>query len=309
MVEPLWNVIIPHFNDPERLKRALDLLLGSNLDQVEIIVADNGSSCDLSFVTQHPTQPRLVIERKPGAAHARNKAVQCSDAPFLAFLDADCVPLFRWLDHFRKEIRPGQVLGGKVSVFHETLNTISDAQCFESVFAFDFEDYIKRQGFTGSGNMAVTRLDFIKVGEFRAGVSEDKDWSNRARARGIEIKYLPQAEVGHPSREDWKALKKKWRRVSEELYGLQSDRSFSRIRWAIRAAAMPLSIIIHIPKIVKSDRLRNRDERMKALRTLIRLRFTRMVWMLRQALSGQSAPWKTESFAMAVNWFVPKSPQ
>jgi hypothetical protein len=54
-------------------------------------------------------------------------------------------------------------------------------EAFEMVFAFDFERYMNRVGFTGTGNMFLWRKVFDAVGPFRNGVAEDMASSFRAR--------------------------------------------------------------------------------------------------------------------------------
>ena len=43
-------VIIPHYNDVDRLLRCLDALMSQAGEGVEVVVADNASTVDLSLV-------------------------------------------------------------------------------------------------------------------------------------------------------------------------------------------------------------------------------------------------------------------
>ena len=154
---------------------------------------------------------------------------------------------------------------------------------FEAVFAFNFRRYIEVQGFSGAGNLLTRRDIFDAIGGFINGVSEDREWTMRAVARGYSLIYEDRFEVSHPSRQDWPALRAKWRRTTQEAYQLNGDGLVQRLKWAIRGLAMPASAVVHIPKVLRSDKLASPGETLRAIATLIRLRCLRMAWMLKQA--------------------------
>ena len=108
----------------------------------------------------------------------------------------------------------------------------------------------------------------------------------RAVAQGYKLVYEDRFRVKHPSRQDWSALRTKWRRMTQEAYQLNGTGGKARLRWAIRGLAMPASAMVHTPKVLTSDRLETTSETLRAVATLIRLRCLRMVWMLRQAVGG-----------------------
>lgn len=278
-------VIIPHFNDVERLSRCLAALMPQVSDAVEIVVVDNNSSQPLDGVRADYPDVRFLIEPGKGAAIARNRGVAETTAPGLIFLDADCVPESGWLDQARNLRQDNTVIGGRIIVFDETTAPRSGAEAFETVFAFNQEAYIAQKGFSVTANLITTRDVFDATGPFTAGVSEDADWCHRATAGGAKLIYASDLVVRHPTRRDWPALKKKWCRLTQEMFELQGKSAGKRLRWAVRAAAMPASILVHAPKIFSHPGL-TRSERWRAFRTLSRLRLTRCAWMLDQAVSG-----------------------
>jgi GT2 family glycosyltransferase len=210
--------------------------------------------------------------------------VQETSAPRLMFIDADCLPAPDWVAVGRQVADMADLIGGRVEVFDETPPPRSGAEAFEAVFAFDFRHYIEVQGFSGTGNLITRRDVFEDVGPFRGGVSEDRDWSFRATAKGYRLIYEDALRVGHPSRQDWPTLRGKWRRIMQEMFGQTGGSLGARIKWALKGLAMPLSILVHLPKVVMSSKLSGPADRWHATLTLIRLRLLRMVWMLRQAM-------------------------
>lgn len=281
---PDASVIIPHYNDPLRLERCLEALERNNLSGVEVLVVDNNSTVSYEDVQSRFPWARFVVETEKGAAAARNRGVKETQAPLLFFIDADCVANDDWIAKAHEVAPVADLIGGQVYVFDETPPPRSGAEAFETVFAFNFKNYIEVQGFTGSGNLVTRRDVFLDVGGFRGGVSEDLDWSTRAVSKGYKLIYRDDLVVGHPSRTDWAALSHKWRRLTQELYGVNGNTARDRLRWAIRALAMPVSALVHVPRILQNKDLRGAGERMRAIGTLVRLRLLRMFWMLKQAL-------------------------
>ncbi|WP_425102235.1 glycosyltransferase family 2 protein [Tropicibacter sp. S64] len=282
-------VLIPHYNDHARLARCLDALV-PQLDAaprpVEVIVVDNRSDPALgaAFTDRWP-QVRFVLETEKGAAPARNRGVAESTAESLFFLDCDCVPAEDWLASAFAVAGRAALVGGRIDVFDETPPPRSGAEAFEAVFAFDNRQYIEKKGFSVTANLVTRRAVFERIGGFRAGMSEDLDWCHRATAAGFDLVFAEALRVGHPARADWPALRRKWLRLTEETWGLQQHGPVQRLRWGLRALVLPLSALVHTPRVLRSDRLASGRERRAALATLVRLRLARGAWMLGQVFS------------------------
>ena len=283
-VAPLTHaVIIPHYNDVDRLVRCLGALLPQMRGGVEVVVADNASPLDMGSVAAQFPRVRFVTQPEKGAGPARNKGVEATTAPGLIFLDADCVPGPGWLARACSVQAEGAVIGGRIDVFHETPPPRTGAEVFEEVFAFKQADYIAHKGFSVTANLVTTRAVYRAAGPFVTGLSEDVDWCRRAVAAGAELRYDDGLAVQHPSRQDWAALVKKWRRLTQEMYGLGGASAAARAKWGLRALAMPLSAVVHAPRIARFDGL-TMAERLAGMATLMRLRVRRGAWMLRQAM-------------------------
>jgi GT2 family glycosyltransferase len=284
---PRYAVIIPHYNDVRRLVRCLAALEPQVGPDTEVVVADNGSTESLDAVRAACPWARIVIEPTKGAGPARNRGVAETTAPWILFIDSDCLPAPDWLAVGKRLAAEGKVIGGRVDVFHETPPPMSGAEAFETVFAFDMRGYLETKKFLGSGNLVTSRAVFEATGGFRPAVSEDVDWSQRAAAAGFTLAYADDFAVGHPSRSDWPALERKWRRVTEEGFALRGQGAAGRLKWAVKALAMPASILVHVPKVLGARKLAP-GERISALATLGRVRLARMIWMLRQAATGRT---------------------
>jgi glycosyltransferase involved in cell wall biosynthesis len=280
---PLVSVVIPHYNSLATLKNCVSLLDRQTFrrDRFEIIVADNNSSCGMDAVRRAAPAAKVIHANEQGAGPARNAGVAASKGSILAFIDSDCLPNLDWIEKGIAAIQAYDFIGGRVIVTSEEPLRPNPIEAFEMVFAFDFERYINRVGFTGTGNMFVWRRVFDAVGPFRSCVAEDMDWSFRARARTFRLGYVEDLIVEHPARKTWAELMARWKRMVLEEYLLYQERPFFMVSWLLRASLMPLSVLPHACHILASSRLIDSRSRWGALKVLARLR----LWRTREMFS------------------------
>ncbi|WP_210528782.1 glycosyltransferase family 2 protein [Rubellimicrobium arenae] len=281
---PEAAVVIPHYNDVQRLERCLAALMPQVTPEVEVVVVDNGSTESLDGVRAAHPALRIVTETRKGAALARNRGVAETTALWIYFLDCDCVPASDWLATAHRVRTNGDAVGGTITLFDETPGPRSGAEAFETVFAFDNRSYIETKGFSATANLLTSRAVWDRVGEFRTGLSEDLDWCHRARDAGFRLVHADDLRVSHPTRSNWPALEKKWRRLTVETWELRPRNVTARVGWAGRGLAMIPSIAAHSVKVMRSPRLHGMAERRAALGTLARIRLRRCAWMLGQAV-------------------------
>ena len=275
---PIYSVVIPHYDDCARLIRCLDALMPQIGQDGEVIVADNGTPGGLPDAVTDRPRVAVVAEPVKGAGPARNAGVRAARGRWILFVDADCVPAPDWVRAALSAARPNAITGGPVGLFDETPGPRSGAEAFETVFAFRMRSYFEDEGFLGTGNLVTARAVFDRVGGFRAGVSEDKEWTRRAAGAGVELRFDDTMRVDHPTRADWAALSGKWRRLTSETWLTERGTAGTRRRWALKAAAMPLSAAAHSAEVLRHPAL-SPAEKARALATLHRLRWARMGWM------------------------------
>ena len=280
-------IIIPHYNDVRRLRLCLAALAPQvAAHPVELVVVDNGSTEDIAPVAAEFPWARILYEPEKGAAPARNTGVAQTTAPWLLFTDADCIPATNWVETALMLGGWPGTIGGQVALFDETPPPRSGAEAFETVFAFPQRTYIERKHYSVTANLLTTRGVFDDVGPFNGRVVEDWDWCDRAWKKGYPIRYEDGLRVCHPTRNDWEALCRKWRRTMTENFNFNGHRPVDRLRWGLRAASVLASGILHQGKVLRHPALSGIERRRAAL-TLLRLRGARAGWMLRQALTGK----------------------
>lgn len=277
-IVPTVSVIIPHYRDLERLDRCLTAIANQTYrsSRVEVIVADNASPEGEDVVSAVIAgRARLVVVHERGAGSARNGAVAVASGEVLAFTDSDCLPEAEWIEQGVAALQTYDIVGGRMTVLIEKPPKMSAAEAFETVFAFKNDHYVKI-GFTVSANLFCARSLFLKFGGFlSAGFAEDIEWCYRARAAGFRLGYAEGCVVGHPSRRNWAELMTKWRRVNSDLYGMYALRPGGKLKWMLRSLALPISAVVHTPRVLLSPSLNSLEQRLSALGYLYRLRMWR----------------------------------
>lgn len=89
---PAVSVVLPTYNRPELLRRAIDSVLRQTYGDFELLVVDDASAEDPTPVVESFGDDRVRLIRHPenrGNAAARNTAIRSARGRFLAFLDDD----------------------------------------------------------------------------------------------------------------------------------------------------------------------------------------------------------------------------
>ena len=259
----------------------------------EIIVVDNGSIFRPDAEAFKHRGIRLLYESEPGPGPARNRGVRNAAGNFLFFIDADCRAHPEWLAVALRTLASSQentILGGDVQIWRDNLQRYTMIEAYESIFAYRQKMQIERFGFSGSGNLAVRRVDFEKIGPFGGIlIAEDKEWGNRARAAGFTFKYVQQMIVFTPARPSIKQLCVQWDRLIQQALTTAQEHKYWRIFWTARAFAVCISPFVDVIEIVRSNQIVGMSARFKALAMLVVIRLYRawrMVTLLRSSNKG-----------------------
>lgn len=118
---PLVSVVMPVCNHDLYIEQALDSILAQRLDDLELIVDDDGSETPVdSLVYAKVPNAILIRQANTGPSAARNQGIVRARGRFVAFLDADDIwettALKRLLKGFRDA--PGaHIVQGNVRQF------------------------------------------------------------------------------------------------------------------------------------------------------------------------------------------------
>ncbi|MDA9503451.1 hypothetical protein XI09_01060 [Bradyrhizobium sp. CCBAU 11386] len=291
------SVVIPHLNQPGALDACLANLKAQTLshDSFEIIVVDNGSAIMPTDVISRFPGVRLLHEARPGPGPARNTGVAAGSGEVLAFIDADCRAHPDWLSSIWRSLHSspsGTVLGGDVRIWHDASEHLDAIAAYESVFAYRFRLYIERDGYAGTGNMAMFRRDFDSVGPFAGiDVAEDMEWGRRARRAGLRFRYIPEMIVYHPARSSLHELYVKWDRQIAHSRNMAEGTPAWRLRWIAQALLVLASPAPSIVTVLTSDRLDGVGARIKAIAIMCAVRLHRVMTMLSLLRNRRAVAW------------------
>ncbi|MCC5929241.1 MAG: glycosyltransferase family 2 protein [Cyclobacteriaceae bacterium] len=128
MNEPLISIVIPVYNRPVELKRAISSVLSQTYQIFEVIIIDDCSTYDLRKVIEVFKDERLVyhkLSEKRNANVARNLGAKLAKGTYIAFLDSDD----EWMPfHLERRIQKIQEwrcdgIFGSAKIFHNEFTT------------------------------------------------------------------------------------------------------------------------------------------------------------------------------------------
>lgn len=204
---PVWSVLIPAYNRPQRLQACLDALAAVKppTGGFEVVVMDDGSQPSLESQIDPPEGLSLRVLRQDnaGPAAARNHAARASYGRWLVFTDDDCCPRPDWLLAYESE------LGGNDAVLAggHTINALTEsapATASQLLLNYLHDYFIERHGrptFFPSNNYCLSKAAFERIDgfdeSFPLAAAEDRDFCDRALEDGIELVFAPDAVIDH----------------------------------------------------------------------------------------------------------------
>jgi GT2 family glycosyltransferase len=105
---PLVAVVIPNWNGRHLLNRCLRTLQAQTLQDVQIVVVDNGSTDgSVDWIALHfPTVHIIANPTNQGFAAAINQGIRATNTPFVATLNNDTQPDPTWLAALLEAVQP-----------------------------------------------------------------------------------------------------------------------------------------------------------------------------------------------------------
>lgn len=175
MTAPQVSVIIPAFDPGSYLSRALASLCSQTYTTWDAIVVDDGSTEDLTWVAQ--LDPRIKLHQQPnkGLPAARNVGISMTNAPYIAFLDADDM----WLpDKLMKQVAELDAHQG-IALVSTRFTIVNAAGLYVSPGYEDHHDSYESllQGCGVCVSTVIVRREALdEVGLFDESLTSAEDW-------------------------------------------------------------------------------------------------------------------------------------
>ena len=209
---PFVSVIIPVYNDENRIGLAIEALLKQTypISRFEIIVVDNGSTDDTKKVADN-CRVRLLEETETQSSYAsRNKGMAEARGEIYAFTDADCIPEPGWVEAGVLALLDNQAELAAGRVRFPLTSRSSAAEYYDALCNIRIKDNVETRGVAFTANLFVCK----KVVPQRIRSGGDVFFTSRATTAGHKIVYAGQAIVEHPAR-DLRGLLRKSLRIGK----------------------------------------------------------------------------------------------
>jgi glycosyltransferase involved in cell wall biosynthesis len=299
---PFVSVIVPVFNDVERLKICLQALEQQTYPQhlYETIVVDNGSDAALDLAGVVAKFPHAIATKEdtPGSYAARNQGISIAKGSILAFTDADCIPSANWIERGVEKLLNSPNCGfvaGKISIFFKDADRPTAVELYESLMALPQQDFLQKYHFGATANLLTFRSVIDKIGRFNSNLksSGDLEWGQRVHASGYQQIYAEDVCVKHPARHSFQELYLRTIRMAGGQHDLINlidtsplKQNFLYLNSLIRDLIPPL---MFIATIWRDDRLIDYHQKIQVSRAIVFVRYISAWEKLRLKLGGISA--------------------
>jgi glycosyltransferase involved in cell wall biosynthesis len=184
--QPLISVIIPAFNAERFLAEAIESILSQDIEPIEIVVVDDGSTDRTAEVAaSYGERVRCISQVNMGPPAARNRGLSVATGEFIGFCDADdvflngCLKL--QLDKLFANPRIYLVIGRHM---HEMMvNAPGKSTTFSPVEQTTHHTM-------SMGVSLIRRIVFDMIGKFDEGMRQCDDWDWFMRAREQQVPML-----------------------------------------------------------------------------------------------------------------------
>ncbi len=293
--EKFVSVIIPVFNDTERLQLCLKALENQTYPQelYEVIVVDNNSEENIAEVTKQFKQASLTQESKRGSYVARNQGITIAQGDLLAFTDSDCLPTANWLENGVNKLLSVSncgIVAGKIDLYYQKNNFPNAAEMFDKIVNLQQEKYVEEYHYGATANLFTFKHIFDQVGLFNSDLKSggDADWGNRVFMSDYDIIYSQDVLVLHPARNSLNQLIKKVMRQTGGTFDRQQKQklNFSQILNYIIQLRPPVRSAMR--KSLAAQELKNILSKIKLTLIIIIIHYLRLSEEVRLELGGES---------------------
>lgn len=254
---PKVSIVIPNYNGAGFLVDCLDSLRKQTMDDLQILVIDNGSedhSCQL-IQEDYPEVELVQLQTNTGFCGAVNEGIRRSRAPYVLLLNNDTEATETFVEELYKAIsRDDRIFscsGKMIQYFDRTrMDDAGDYYCALG-WAYAYGkgkpeanyDKEKKIFFSCAGAAIYRKKILDEIGYFdevHFAYLEDADIGYRARIHGYENRYVPQAVVYHVGSG-----------TSGSVYNLFKTRYSSRNNVYLMYKNMPLfQLILNMPFLI-----------------------------------------------------------
>ncbi len=236
------SVVIPCHNSSKTIGSCLNSLQNMYRENVEIIIADDGSEDDTARIAESFGVCVLRLE-KQGRAAALNSGIKAAKGQAILFTDSDCLVPRDWADEMHKLLMQGyDGVGGNLIPSKWTMVEVAKILRYLHEFESDFELSGEYTRFCLNGNnMAITRDALNKIDGFDPNYvhGADADLTKRLLNAGCRLLRTKELETTHLKVDSMESfLMTFYHRGSAVRFAMTDERNIGSILWRARLTAM-----------------------------------------------------------------------
>lgn len=191
---PTVSIVVPAYNEQEKLRTCLDAIARQTVRPLEVIVVDNNSTDATARIAKSYPFVRLVCEKRQGRVFARNCGFEAARGDVLGRIDADTVLPPAWVEHvqaFYSDSANRQIAWGGAADF-KNIRMRALTNFGYDLLAYRFGKLLAGHYTLWGSNMAITRKQWRAVRSsvcLRNDIHEDLDVAVHLAQAGFYIKY------------------------------------------------------------------------------------------------------------------------
>ena len=189
------TIIIPVYNRENLIVKAIDSVLSQEIENINILVVDDGSTDKTVQVVEGYSDKRVKLVSQPnsGAPTARNRGIKLANSKFLALLDSDDFFLAGHLKRAIKSIDDLNVDGSYASIMVDRGEGLSFQKPPQGIGGNqNMSEYLLAgRGFVQTSTVVMkteVAKDVLYLPELKGG--QDTDFAIRLYAKGYKLVFI-----------------------------------------------------------------------------------------------------------------------
>lgn len=229
MAKPRCSIVIRAYNEEKLIGRLLTGITQQNVEDVEIILVDSGSTDDTVKIAKgFPVKIVSIQPEKFTFGYALNQGIQASNAALIVIASAHVYPIYPdWLEQLLAPFSDEKVALVYGKQRGNASSKFSEHQIFSRWFPDESQSH-QLHPFCNNANAAIRRSLWEKqpYDETLTGL-EDLAWAKWAMDEGYKIAYSAESEIAHIHDETPRGVYNRYRREAIAFKRIFPDEEFS----------------------------------------------------------------------------------